>query len=135
MALVDLLARLERRTDTPDTPCNPGGVSAEPAPILACTLDTHDTPQNINSESETPEPDGHAIVTAGIQYRQALAAHDDRRTCYQCSNLQGRRCLSAWRGEIVANRDYEPVRGIPRRCEGYAPGADDAGKVYTRAAR
>ena len=53
------------------------------------------------------------------------ALEDDRRTCRQCANLAGRRCLAAWRGEIVANRDYEPVRDIPRRCEGYAPGADD----------
>lgn len=50
---------------------------------------------------------------------------DQRRTCGQCANLARRRCLAAWRGEIVANRDYEPVRDIPRRCEGYAPGADD----------
>lgn len=48
MALADLLARLEQRTETPDTPCNPGEVSAKPAPILACTLDTPDTPQNSN---------------------------------------------------------------------------------------
>lgn len=50
---------------------------------------------------------------------------DDRRTCRQCANLSGRRCLAASRGEIVANRDYEPVRDLPRRCEGYAPGVDD----------
>lgn len=110
MALADLLERLERRTDTPDTPSNPGGVSAKPAPILACTLDTSDTPQNINSESETPEPETFP---------------DDRRTCDRCANLEGWRCLAAWRCEIVANRDYEPVRDIPRRCEGYAPGAGD----------
>lgn len=110
MALADLLARLERRTDTPDTPCNPDGVSAEPAPILACTLDTPDTPEGSNSGSNTPEPETFP---------------DDRRTCEQCANLSGRRCLAAWRGEIVANRDYEPVRDIPRRCEGYAPEADD----------
>lgn len=110
MALADLLARLERRTVTPDTPSASARVSAKPAPILACTLDTSDTPQNINSESETPEPETFP---------------DDRRTCDRCANLEGWRCLAAWRGEIVANRDYEPVRDIPRRCEGYAPGADD----------
>lgn len=110
MALVDLLARLERRADTPDTPCNPGGVSAKPAPIQAGTLDTPDTPQNGNSESDTPEPD---------------AFPDDRRTCDQCANLEGRRCLAAWRGEIVANRDYAPIRDIPRRCEGYMPDPND----------
>lgn len=46
MALADLLGRLERRTDTFDTPRNPGEVSAKPAPLLACTLDTPDTPRN-----------------------------------------------------------------------------------------
>lgn len=50
---------------------------------------------------------------------------DDRRRCDQCHNLTGRGlCLAARRGEIVANRDYEPVRDLPRRCEGYSPGAD-----------
>lgn len=52
MALADLLERLERRTDTPDTPSNPRGVSAKPAPILACTLDTPDTPEIINAGSD-----------------------------------------------------------------------------------
>lgn len=51
---------------------------------------------------------------------------DDRRRCDQCLNLTGRGlCLAARRGEIVANRDYEPVRDQPRRCEGYLPGAGD----------
>lgn len=48
---------------------------------------------------------------------------DDRRTCDQCDNLIARRCTAAKRGEIVANRNYEPIRDIPRRCEGYTPGA------------
>jgi hypothetical protein len=47
---------------------------------------------------------------------------DDRRTCKQCANLAGRVCQAAKRGEIVANRNYEPIRDLPRRCEGYAPG-------------
>ena len=52
---------------------------------------------------------------------------DDRRTCEQCGNLTGRGlCLAARRGEIVASRSYEPIRDLPRRCEGYTPGADDA---------
>jgi hypothetical protein len=51
---------------------------------------------------------------------------DDRRLCDQCANLTGRGlCLAARRGEIVVNRDYEPVRGLLRRCEGYTPGAAD----------
>ena len=51
---------------------------------------------------------------------------DDRRTCDQCANLIARRCQAAKRGEIVASRNYEPIRDLPRRCEGYAPGAGDA---------
>jgi len=61
-----------------------------------------------------------------VEWPDVEPAHDDdRRTCSQCANLSGRRCLAAWRGEILASRDYVPVRDIPRRCEGYAPGADD----------
>lgn len=118
MALADLLARLERRADTPDTSLESHEVSANPPSIQARTLDTPVTPQNFNSRNEvskvgdgdTPKPDPYP---------------DDRRTCDQCANLAGRRCLAAWRGEIVANRDYEPVRNIPRRCEGYAAGLND----------
>jgi len=51
---------------------------------------------------------------------------DDRRTCDQCANLIARRCQAAKRGEIVASRSYEPIRDLPRRCEGYVPGAVDA---------
>lgn len=51
MALDDLLTMLEQRAvDTPDTPCNPSKESAKPAPILACTPDTADTPQNDKGE-------------------------------------------------------------------------------------
>lgn len=50
---------------------------------------------------------------------------DDRRTCNQCANLIARRCQAAKRDEIVASRNYEPIHDLPRRCEGYAPGADD----------
>jgi hypothetical protein len=111
MALADLLERLERRADTPDTPCNPGEVSAESPSLLACTPDTSDTPQTSNSESDTPKPDPFP---------------DDRRTCDQCANLIAGQCQAAKRGEIIgASRNYEPIRDLPRRCEGYAPGADD----------
>ena len=58
--------------------------------------------------------------------RRPAAVDDDRRRCDQCANLTaGGLCLAARRGEIVANRNYEPVRDLPRRCEGYAPRPDD----------
>ena len=57
---------------------------------------------------------------------------DDRRTCDQCANLIARRCTAAKRGEIVASRNYEPIRDLPRRCEGYAPGRDDPDRRHGR---
>ncbi|MDA1357872.1 MAG: hypothetical protein O3A94_16600 [Proteobacteria bacterium] len=57
---------------------------------------------------------------------------DDRRTCDQCANLIARRCQAAKRGEIVASRNYEPIRDLPRRCEGYAPGAGDTDRRHGR---
>ena len=61
-----------------------------------------------------------------LQKNEGNAAFDDdRRTCDQCANLIARRCQAAKRGEIVASRNYEPIRDLPRRCEGYAPGAAD----------
>jgi hypothetical protein len=51
---------------------------------------------------------------------------DDRRSCLQCLNLVAARCQAARRGEIIwAGGNYEPIPDQPRRCEGYAPGADD----------
>lgn len=66
------------------------------------------------------------IRCAAAEQSSADPFADDRRDCDQCVNLTGRgTCLAARRGEIVAHRDYEPVRNLPRRCEGYIPGADD----------
>jgi hypothetical protein len=51
---------------------------------------------------------------------------NDLRRCERCANLTGRGlCLAARRGEIVPSRNYEPIRDLPRRCDGYAPGLDD----------
>lgn len=50
---------------------------------------------------------------------------DDRRHCAECGNLSGGRCLAAWRGEIVASRQYRPIDDLPRRCEGYTPKSNE----------
>ena len=65
------------------------------------------------------------IDRSGEVARLVSGEQDDRRSCNQCANLIGLRCHAAWRGEFVASRNYEPIRDLPRRCEGYAPGADD----------
>ncbi len=70
---------------------------------------------NGRAAAELPKPDSYL---------------DDRRTCEQCANLIGRRCQAAKRGEIVASRNYEPIRDLPRRCEGYAPGTDDSDRRH-----
>jgi hypothetical protein len=55
MGLDDLLARLERKADTPDTSEHTGEVSVKPLSMLGCTPDTPDTPQNSNA-GEKAEP-------------------------------------------------------------------------------
>lgn len=57
---------------------------------------------------------------------EADERYDDRRRCDQCTNLTDRgHCLAAWRGEILASRNFQPVRDWRRRCEGYLPGPED----------
>jgi hypothetical protein len=61
--------------------------------------------------------------------QQSDYLNDDRRLCTQCTNLTAQGlCLAARRGEIVASRDFHPVRNILRRCEGYQPRPNDPDK-------
>ncbi len=57
---------------------------------------------------------------------------DDRRTCDQCANLKAGRCQAARRREIVASRNYKPIRDLLRRCEGYSPGLEDPDRRHGR---
>lgn len=52
---------------------------------------------------------------------------DDRRCCWQCSNLRSGVCFVARPGGLVpANRGYRPASpGVLQRCAGYAPNAND----------
>jgi hypothetical protein len=59
------------------------------------------------------------------KYPADMASNSDLRTCVQCVNLTANRCRAAKRGEILAPRDYVPVRDLSRRCEGYEPRAGD----------
>jgi len=46
--------------------------------------------------------------------------NDDRRMCFECMEFSGSYCMAAGRGELPdANRRYEPIRYMPRRCQGY----------------
>ncbi len=75
---------------------------------------------------------GRAAADNLQKNRADAAFDDDRRTCDQCANLITRRCQAAKRGEIVASRNYEPIRDLPRRCESYAPGVDDPDRRHGR---
>ncbi len=73
MALDNLLATMERRAAaTPDTPCNRGEVSAKPASILACTLDTPDTPRNDNAGSTDTVPNPASGDVAALREAEAF---------------------------------------------------------------
>jgi hypothetical protein len=73
------------------------------------------------------DADGRAYFTgrAAAELPKPDPFPDDRRTCEQCANLIARRCQAAKRGEIVASWNHEPIRDLPRRCEGYAPWPGD----------
>lgn len=99
--------------------CNPDATHAEILERYSDALAAEPIPERtMRTATETDDASWPTLRTT----------EDERRTCDQCANLNRRRCLAAWRGETVASRDYEPVRDIPRRCEGYAPGADDPDK-------
>lgn len=79
----------------------------------------------LNQCRNNAEARGYFLRRAGEEPRPDDSA-DDLRRCDQCANLTERGlCLAARRGEFVASRSYEPIRNLPRRCEGYAPGPDD----------
>lgn len=66
------------------------------------------------------------FVWRSCEMPHPIADEDDRRRCNQCANLTARGlCLAARRGEILASRNYEPVRDLPCRCDGYLPGPSD----------
>jgi hypothetical protein len=53
---------------------------------------------------------------------------DDRIHCTDCSWLSMSgvcRAAGPKHKPVVANRGYQPVRDLPRRCEGFAPYADN----------
>lgn len=66
------------------------------------------------------EEPGNASAIPGIEARERRG--DNRRYCIECGNLtESGRCLAAMRRQIAASRNYEPIRDILRRCEGFNP--------------
>jgi hypothetical protein len=101
---------------------DPVEVSCTPATTHAEILERH--PVAVAAEPFIPttrQPLAHmSSDEEAAELPKPAPFPDDRRTCEQCANL-GNRCQAAKRGEIVASRNYEPIRDLPRRCEGYTP--------------
>ena len=63
-----------------------------------------------------------------IDAQRANPADDDRIRCADCSWLSMSgvcRAAGPKHKPVLANRGYQPVRDLPRRCEGFAPYADN----------
>jgi len=61
-------------------------------------------------------------------HRANTVDDDDRIRCTDCSWLSMSgvcRAAGPKHKSVVANRGYQPVRDLPRRCEGFAPYADN----------
>ena len=78
-----------------------------------------------NSAKEAVTPTSEA---ARNNAQAANPLDDDRIRCSDCSwlSMSGVCRAAGPKGKpVVANRGYQPVRDLPRRCEGFAPYADN----------
>lgn len=66
-------------------------------------------------------------LVAPVRWRGEGLDLGDLRPCQWCRNFtRTGRCLAAWRGELRAARDWVPTfPGMPQRCVGYKPSAND----------
>jgi len=52
-----------------------------------------------------------------LTHKMGMRLHDDRRFCFECSELRGSFCKAAKRGEIPgAAINYEPMPYMPKQC-------------------
>ena len=78
-----------------------------------------------NSAKEAVTPTSEA---ARNNAQAANPLDDDRIRCSDCSwlSMSGVCRAAGPKGKpVVANRGYQPVRDLPRRCEGFAPYANN----------
>ena len=82
---------------------------------------------NLANSAKAPVTPESAAVHIDA-HRANTVDDDDRIRCTDCSWLSmSSVCRAAGpKGKpVVANRGYQPVRDLPRRCEGFAPYADN----------
>ena len=146
MGLNALLVRLSSQADTPDTLCNPIEVSAKPAWIEACTLDTPDTPQIIkcceNATSDnwlvhfTDRESQQATFTVAVDHAGALAIYSDAVAAEPIADMPGNP-FSSFQPEIAVDRS-SPAKACPDcrhfarpgKSDGYCGGRDDLPLAY-----
>lgn len=97
--------------------------------VLAVFASDSDDDRSEALAAALADPDGALLCYRTIAGERGLAlpdADDDRRRCMQCLNLRGRVCSVAIPGGLVsANRSYQPMRDVLKRCAGYLPEATD----------
>ena len=82
---------------------------------------------NLANSAKAPVTPESAAAHIDAQ-RANTADDDDRIHCTDCSwlSMSGVCRAAGPKGNpVVANRGYQPVRDLPRRCEGFAPYADN----------
>ena len=82
---------------------------------------------NLANPAKAPIASESAAARSDAQ-RANSADGNDRICCTDCSwlSMSGVCRAAGPKGKpVVANRGYQPVRDLPRRCEGFAPYADN----------
>ena len=81
---------------------------------------------NLANSAKAPVTPASAAARSNAQAANPL--DDDRIRCSDCSWLSMSgvcRAAAPKHKPVVANRGYQPVRDLPRRCEGFAPYANN----------
>ena len=82
---------------------------------------------NLANSAKAPVTTESAAARSNAQ-RANTVDDDDRIRCADCSWLSMSgvcRAAAPRHKPVVANRGYQPVRDLPRRCEGFAPYGDN----------
>ena len=81
---------------------------------------------NLANPAKAPVTPTFAPVRIDAQRANSIDG-DDRIHCTDCSQLSMSgvcRAAGPKNKPVVANRGYQPIRDLPRRCEGFAPYGD-----------
>lgn len=83
---------------------------------------------NLANSAKAPVTPESAAAHIDAQPANTVYDGDDRIHCTDCSWLSMSgvcRAAGPKHKPVVANRGYQPVRDLPRRCEGFAPYANN----------